>query len=97
MNVRHIYYADRVSFTTPYPRWPNTGGSYMTLKYSKYIPGADDEAVIACIAAIRPLYDLYTPNDIAESIHQIRREFNLIEERVERKRKIADLTAEDTD
>jgi len=69
----------------------------MTLKYSKYIPSADDEAVLACIAVIRPLYDLYTPNDIAECMHQIRREFNLIEERAERKRKIADLEAEDTE
>jgi hypothetical protein len=69
----------------------------MTLKYSKYIPSADDDAVIACIEAIRPLYDRYTPNDIAESLHQIRREFNLIEERLERKRRIADLTAEDTE
>jgi hypothetical protein len=68
----------------------------MTLKYSKYIQSADDDAVLACIQAIRPLYDLYTPNDIAEALHQIRREFNLIEERVERQRKIADLTAEDT-
>jgi hypothetical protein len=69
----------------------------MTLKYAKYIPSADDEAVIACIQAIRPLYDLYTSNDIAEALHQIRREFNLIEERAERKRKIADLEAEDTE
>jgi hypothetical protein len=69
----------------------------MTLKYAKYIGSADDTAVLACIAAIRPLYDLYTPNDIAEALHQIRREFNLIEERAERKRKIADLEAEDTE
>jgi len=68
----------------------------MTLKNSKYIQSADDDAVIACIEAIRPLYDIYTPNDIAEALHQIRREFNLIEERVERKRKIADLEEEDT-
>jgi hypothetical protein len=65
------------------------------LKYSKYIPSADDDSVLACIQAIRPLYDLYTPNDIAESLHQIRREFNLIEERAERKRKISELEAED--
>lgn len=65
------------------------------LKYSKYISSADDEAVLACIAAIRPLYDLYTANDIAEALHQIRREFNLIEERAERKRKISELLDED--
>jgi len=69
----------------------------MTLKYAKYIPSAADDAVLACIAAIRPLYDKYTANDIAEALHQIRREFNLIEERAERQRKIADLTAEDTE
>ena len=61
------------------------------LKYSKYIQSADDAAVLACIAAIRPLYDQYTTNDIAEALHQIRREFNLIEERAERKRKISEL------
>jgi hypothetical protein len=65
------------------------------LKYTKYISSADDDSVLACIQAIRPLYDLYTPNDIAEALHQIRREFNLIEERAERKRKISELLDEE--
>ena len=66
----------------------------MTLKYAQYIKEADVEAVKACIAAIRPLYDLYTPADIAEAHHQIRRELDLIVERAEKAKRIQKLIAE---
>jgi vacuolar-type H+-ATPase subunit D/Vma8 len=66
----------------------------MTLKYTQYIAGADVEAVKACIAVIRPLYDQYTPASIAEAHHQIRRELDMIVERAEKAKRIQKLIAE---
>ena len=66
----------------------------MTLKYAQYIKEADEAAVKACIAAIRPLYDLYTPADIAEAHHQIRRELDMIVERAEKAKRIRKLIEE---
>ena len=66
----------------------------MTLKYEQYIKEANVDAVKACIAAIRPLYDLYTPADIGEAHHQIRRELGMIVEVAEKRKRIAKLKAE---
>lgn len=63
----------------------------MTLKYEQYIKEANVDAVKACIAAIRPLYDLYTPADIGEAHHQIRRELDMIVEREEKRKRIKKL------
>lgn len=66
----------------------------MTLKYDLYLKSADVDAVKACYVAIRPLYNLYTPTDIAEAHHQIRRELDLIVEQDLRKKRISALKAE---
>jgi len=66
----------------------------MTLKYTQYIQDADVAAVKACIAVIRPLYDQYTPADIAEAHHQIRRELDMIVERAEKAKRIRKLIGE---
>ena len=60
----------------------------------KYHKDAVDANVDACYAAIRPLYDLYTPADIGEAHHQIRRELDMIVEVAEKKKRIARLKAE---
>jgi hypothetical protein len=64
----------------------------LSLKYKKYHSTAVDLHVEACIAAIRPLYSLYSTHDIAEAHVQIRRELDLvpeIPEKVKKPRKTA--------
>lgn len=63
----------------------------MSLKYEQYIKDADVDAVTKCVEAIRPLYDLYTPADIAEAHYQIRKELDMIVEREEKRKRIKKL------
>lgn len=65
----------------------------MTLP-EKYHTAADDANVRVCIAAIRPLYDHFSPLDIAEAHYQIRRELDMIKEVEEKKKRIRALKAE---
>ena len=57
----------------------------------KYHLNAIAEHVDKCYAAIRPLYDLYTPADIAEAHYQIRKELDMIVEREEKRKRIKKL------
>lgn len=60
----------------------------------KYHQSANDANVRACIAAIRPLYEHFTPIDIAEAHYRIRKELDMIKETEEKKKRIRALKAE---
>lgn len=64
------------------------------LKFPKYIKNADDAATLECISVLRELYQSYGTDAIAEAHHQLRREWNLIEEVVEKKRRVAKIQQE---
>jgi len=66
----------------------------MTLKYQQYIKEANVEAVLKCMESIRPLYDAYSPADIAEAHYQIRKELDIIVERAEKAKRIRKLIEE---
>jgi hypothetical protein len=65
----------------------------MTLP-EKYHTLANDANVRACVAAIRPLYDHFSPVDIAEAHYQIRKELDMIKEVEEKKKRIRALKTE---
>ena len=76
------------------PPGGNTWGLFQMALPEKYHLDSIDENVRACIQAIRPLYDLYTPADIAEAHYQIRKELDMIKEVAEKKKRIRALKAE---
>lgn len=60
-----------------------------------YIKDAIPEGVAEVYDFLRPFYDRYpTGNEIGEALHQIRREFNLIEEVKEKKTRVKKLIEE---
>ena len=76
------------------PPGGNTWGLFQMALPEKYHKDANDANVRACVAAIRPLYDLYTAADIAEAHYQIRKELDMIKEIEEKKKRIRALKAE---
>jgi len=67
----------------------------MKFNYEFYIKEADPEGVAELLPILREFYTRYpTGNEIAEALHQLRREFNLIQEREEKRQKIKEMLDE---
>ena len=77
-----------------FPPGGNAWGLFQMALPEKYHLAADDANVLACYAAIRPLYDQYSALDIAEAHYQIRKELDMIKEIEEKKKRIRALKAE---
>ena len=60
-----------------------------------YIKDANPEGVAEMLAILREFYRRYpTGNEVAEAMHQLRRELNLIQEREEKKKRVQKLKEE---
>lgn len=61
-------------------------------KYEFYIKEANPEGVKELLPILREFYTRYpTGNEVGEVLHQIRREFNLIEEAISKRKKLKEL------
>lgn len=66
--------------------------------YEFYIKEADPDGVAELLPILREFYTRYpTGNEVGEALHQIRREFNLIEEAVSKRKKLKELQEEVND
>ena len=60
--------------------------------YEFYIKEANPDGVAELLPILREFYSRYpTGNEVGEALHQIRREFNLIEEAVSKRKKLKEL------
>ena len=67
----------------------------MKFKYEFYIKEANPEGVAEALAWLKEFYARYpTGNEVGEALHQLRREFNLIQEVEKKKRKLKELEDE---
>ena len=64
-------------------------------KFPFYIKDANPEGVEEMLPILRKFYTRYpSGNEIAEAMHQLRRELNLIQEREEKKKRVQKLKEE---
>ena len=64
-------------------------------KYDFYIKEANPEGVAELLPILKEFYSRYpTGNEVGEALHQLRREFNLIEEVAKKKQRIKALEDE---
>jgi len=67
----------------------------MKFKYDFYIKEANPEGVAELLPILKEFYSRYpTGNEVAETLHQLRREFNLIQEVEKKKRRLKELEDE---
>jgi hypothetical protein len=67
----------------------------MTFKYDFYIKDANPEGVAEMLPILREFYTRYpTGNEVAEALHQLRRELNLIQEIEVKKKRVAKIQQE---
>lgn len=64
-------------------------------KYPFYVKEANPEGVAELLPILKEFYSRYpTGNEVGEALHQLRREFNLIQEVEEKRKRVAKIQQE---